>query len=160
MMDLKAKIEEILTALQSEMGSFYVVEVSLGGSRNRPKVTLLIDNDAGITIDECAEVSRKVAEQLDAIEAISQTYSLEVSSPGVDYPLQSERQYLKNVGRMLQVWLKNDTEIIGKLEAHTPEGIVLTEVPKKSKSKQTEPSLPVTIPLDQIQKAQVQVSFK
>lgn len=159
-MDLKAKIEEILTALPNDTNSFYVVEVSIGGTRNRPKITILIDNDAGISIDECAEVSRKVADTLDALDTISTAYTLEVSSPGVDYPLKSERQYLKNVGRTLHLWLHDGTEQEGKLEALTPEGIIISPVVKKGKQK-TAASLPsVTIPLTSINKAQVQVSFK
>lgn len=160
-MDIKAKIEEILAALQSEGQTFYVVEIAVSGSRNRPKLTILLDSDAGITIDECAEVSRELGQRFDEHNIIDNAYTLEVSSPGIDYPLNLNRQYIKNIGRSLKVVLIDGTEKIGKLETVTDEAITLVETRKKgTKKKEAEPIASIHIPFAQMKKAQVQVSFK
>ncbi len=71
---------------------YELVDVRWGGSGQRPLLKLRIDRPdskpgSGVTVDECATVSRALEPWLDAHEALSQRYVLEVSSPGVDRPL-------------------------------------------------------------------------
>lgn len=66
-------------------------------------VEIFADTDSGITIDQCAELSRSISAVLDREDIIAGGYRLEVSSPGLDHPLKLLRQFKKNRGRELKV---------------------------------------------------------
>lgn len=65
-----------------------------------------IDNEAGITVDDCAAVSHQVSAVLDVEDPINTEYNLEVSSPGLDRPLFTLEQFAQYQGEQLQVRLK------------------------------------------------------
>ena len=173
-MDANQKLTELLQPYLNDDGSdnpaLYVVNIHIAGKQGgRLKVTILLDSDTGITIDECARISRQLGAQLDEIDLFEgRAFILEVSSPGIDFPLQSPRQYRKNVGRSLNVTLTDGTVHNGKLIDVTDDFIVLDIVPApKSKSKKKagtneapEPEGPTPIPIEHIQKANVEISFK
>lgn len=121
-------------------------------------LNLLIDSDQGLTIESCARVSRLVSEELEAMEIMPDAYTIEVSSPGLDYPLSSKRQYLKNIGRELKVNLSTDKEVVGKLLEVDDAGIKMLVKKKEKGKKATEEEL--TIPFEEVKKSIVQVSFK
>jgi ribosome maturation factor RimP len=64
-----------------------------------------IDNENGIFIDDCADVSRQISAVLDVEDPISTEYTLEVSSPGVDRPLFTAEQYARYLGETVKVQL-------------------------------------------------------
>jgi len=155
-MNVKEKIVELLSTLLED-DKFFIVEVQVSASKVRQKVTVLIDSDAGISIDECAEISWKLGEMLETQEVLPDAYTLEVSSPGVDYPLAMPRQFRKNVGRTLRVIAKDGVEKKGKLISADEEGFVLLEELKKKKKDQVPAELPFVYA--NIAKAQVQITF-
>lgn len=109
---------------------YYVVEIAVSDSKIRRKVSIFLDSDAGITIDQCTEVSRKLGLQLE--EVIDEAFTLEVSSPGADSPLKFERQYVKNIGRSLKILKVDGSEIKGKLVSVENGSITIeTEAKKK-----------------------------
>ena len=69
------------------------------------KLRLYIDRDGGVTVDDCASVSRHVSDILDVEELISGEYTLEVSSPGMDRILFKESQFADSVGEQVDVRL-------------------------------------------------------
>lgn len=148
-------------------GHFYVVDIQVAGRQGGTlKVTVLLDSDAGITIEECARIGRQLGHQMDEQNYFGEApFNLEVSSPGVDFPLTQVRQFAKNVGRMLKVQVKDGPVLIGKLDSLDEEGLVLDVPPAKiSKTKRkTMTELPPegiqTIRLDAIQKATVEIIF-
>jgi ribosome maturation factor RimP len=71
---------------------------------------LYIDSEAGVTVDDCAEVSRHVGGVLDVEDPISGEYTLEVSSPGVDRYLFRLEQYLPYVGEWVELRLRTPFE--------------------------------------------------
>jgi ribosome maturation factor RimP len=113
-MQLRESIEEIVQNLISD--EYFIVDVSVAGSGGRQKVTVLLDGDNGITIEKCAEVSRRLGEEIESRDLISQNYILEVSSPGIDYPLKLNRQYKRNIGRKLKLQLEDDSFHTGTLK--------------------------------------------
>lgn len=138
--------------------SHFVVEVKVEDKAGKTLVLVLIDADQGVTIDACAKVSRAISEELETNEMLGDAFILEVSSPGLDYPLSSQRQYLKNIGRELKVFQVSGTDITGKL-LEADHGQVKLLVKKKEKGKKaTEEE--VLIPFAEIKKSIVQVSFK
>jgi len=64
---------------------------------------LFVDRDGGITLDDCALVSRELSEILDVEDFISENYTLEVSSPGLNRPLKKESDYERYRGRLIKV---------------------------------------------------------
>ncbi len=61
---------------------------------------------AGVTLEDCVSVSRDLSTALDAVELIHQRYNLEVSSPGLDRPLRTPRDFQRQVGRLAKLKLK------------------------------------------------------
>jgi len=137
--------------------SHFLVEVILS-SRNRPqKVTVIIDGDAGISIDNCAILSREISKVLDDSFLLADSYTLEVTTPGLDQPLKLHRQYRKNVGRRLRVRLA-ETTVEGKL-VDVSEAKITIEHEKKEGKKKIEIT-PLEIQFSDIDKSFVLVSFK
>lgn len=93
-MDLRQTIEEIVEKHLPD-SSHFVVDVQIVKKGNKKSLQILIDADHGINIDSCALVSRAVGEEIEAKELMDTAYVMEVSSPGVDFPLSSRRQYQK-----------------------------------------------------------------
>ena len=169
-----AKITELLQPYLNN-DQFYAVEVKVAGVRGgQLKVTLLLDSDEGITIDECVSISRRLGNELEETEFFGEApFTLEVSSPGVDFPLTRPRQFQRNIGRTLALTLIDGKTLRGKLDSVTDEQIVLdVEVIKLSKTKQklaamsgsadslSQPEGPTPFRFDDIRQATVEVSFK
>ncbi|MHA7131297.1 ribosome maturation factor RimP [Algoriphagus namhaensis] len=159
MKSLKEQISSLAEAhLPDE--SHYLVDVSIEEKSGKKRVNVYIDGDEGVTIQVCAKLSRTLSEVLEAEEWIADAYVLEVSSPGVDYPLQNTRQYRKNIGRDLLIQLADDSEILGTLLEVNEESLkVNTKEKAKGKSKKINRK-EVDIPLAEVVKSIVQVSFK
>lgn len=113
--------------------SHFVVDVSV--SKHKPtKITVFVDGDKGISIDDCATLSRLLAEQLDEQDLIKEAYTLEVSTPGIDHPLKLKRQYRANIGRNVKVQLTDKELLRGKL-LHADEEKIALETQNKEKNK-------------------------
>ncbi|WP_241738931.1 ribosome maturation factor RimP [Pontibacter beigongshangensis] len=139
-------------------GDLFLVDVTVSDSPARPKIMVLADGEQGITIDQCATISRRINKKIEEAFGAEMSYVLEVSSPGVDFPLTQPKQYQRNVGRNLKVKLQDGTEKTGKLDEVTESGIGLTEEIKQKGKKAT--YVPVQIPFGDIVKANVVISFK
>ncbi|TDB67857.1 ribosome maturation factor RimP [Arundinibacter roseus] len=156
--------EQITTFLEPylEEGKYFIVDIHVKASKVSQKVMILLDSDEGITIQECADISRALGNDLEASETIDTPYTLEVSSPGLDQPLHLLRQYTKNVGRELKVSLVSGEIVSGTL-VEVKESSIVLQVPapkKKPKVPLEESALRPELPLETIAKAIVQVSFK
>lgn len=69
-------------------------------------VSLFIDKEGGVTVDDCADVSRQVSAILDVEDPIADKYNLEVSSPGLDRPLFTLPQFERYIGQDIAVHLR------------------------------------------------------
>ncbi len=136
--------------------SHFIVDVVASFKGNPGKLLVIVDGDNGIGIDDCADLSRELSKTLDEANLIDKAFNLEVSTPGLDQPLKSKRQYVKNIGRNVRVRLADKTEE-GKLTAVTDLAIVLTQTVGSGKKKEEKT---VEIPFDKIDKTIVLVSFK
>ena len=94
---LRNKITEILKEYFKKRKDLFLIdfELSLGN-----KVNVTIDGDNGVTVDDCVQLSRSLENNLDRD---SEDFSLEVSSAGANTPLVHRRQYVKNIGRILNL---------------------------------------------------------
>ncbi len=105
-MHLTQKFEEIVSSL-----GYLLIEVNIRGDHNLKVIELYIDNEKGITTDDCALVSRTVNEVIEAETLIDSNFRLDVSSPGTERPLKFLVQYQKHINRKFEVnFRENETE--------------------------------------------------
>lgn len=97
-------------------------DVAVSTAGRRTLVRLTIDRDGGFTLDDVADVSRAVSAALDDADTsvVPGAYVLEVSSPGVDRPLTAERHWRRNVGRLVEVRLKDGSTVTGRIVDSEP----------------------------------------
>lgn len=121
------------------------------------KIYIFIDRDKGLEIADCVKVTQHIEAN---ISREKEDYELMVSSPGVDYPFKTIRQYIKHVGKNVKVTLNNGLQYNGELKSVTDtEIIVFAETQKKSNKKQTEIS-EISLSLSDIKETKGFVKFK
>src|SRR5688572_9651312 len=113
-MELTDEIKKLAESLLKD-DSHFVVDVIVSLRNNPKKLLVILDGDKGISIDDCAELSRNLSDALDETNLVDGALVLEVSTPGLDQPLKNRRQYVKNVGRSVKVKTKVNTVEEGKL---------------------------------------------
>jgi ribosome maturation factor RimP len=160
-MTVKEQLETLLEPFLQDSNCF-LVDIIIKPSKVNQKISILVDSDEGITIQQCTSISRRLAKQLEELEVFTEAYTLEVSSPGLDQPLLLHRQYLKNLGRNLKVTLKSGDAVSGTLlEAN--EDFIKLQLPapkKKTKTPVDESELIRQISFEDISKALIEISFK
>ena len=102
-MDLSARVAEIVAPSIAAMG-YELVRVQLMGGR-APVLQVMAEraDRAGMTVDDCAEISRAVSALLDVEDPIEGAYALEVSSPGIDRPLVALKDFERFAGHLAKV---------------------------------------------------------
>lgn len=106
----------------------YVVDVRLRGERGSKVLEVFVDTDQGISTDQLAEITQVLSVKLDHADLIPGRYRLEVSSPGLDRPLTTLRQYRKNLGRVLRVSFMEEgavRDVTGVLESVSDTALTL-----------------------------------
>ena len=122
------------------------------------KLIIHVDGDEGISIQDCAAISRHVGFHLEEENTIEKAYNLEVSSPGVGEPLLLTRQYEKNIGRELSIKLGEGLVKEGQLLSVSDNGITIEEkVKEKGKKVQL---VETQIEFNKIVETKVLISFK
>ncbi len=92
------------------------MEMDMFRAGKRRTVRLYIDKPEGVSIDDCSKVSRHLSDALDLDpDVIEGAYTLEVSSPGLDRPLKSVADLLRNKGRTIRVTCSTGKPLTGKL---------------------------------------------
>ncbi len=155
-MELAQKIKETAETLLKNPAHF-IVDVVL--SKHKPlKVSIILDGDQGITIDDCSNLSRALSDELDSMNIISDPFTLEVGTPGLDQPLKLHRQYMKNKGRTIRVHTQDKGMLEGLLkEVQTDKILIEAEVKEKGKKKE---QVQTEIFFNTIDKTLIMVSFK
>lgn len=151
----KEKVENLLNQALDKRIDLFLIECIVGADNN---VTVVLDGDHGITLNDCIEVSRAIEHNLDREEA---DFSLQVTSAGATAPLELPRQYKKNIGRSIEVTAGNG-HFEGKLTHVKQETITLqwkAREPKPiGKGKHTVEKKE-EIAFSEIEKAQVKLKF-
>jgi ribosome maturation factor RimP len=156
-MDTAAQIQlisEMAHALLAEQPAHFLVQVRIKPTNN---VKVFIDGDQGVTIEDCIRLNRKLYAQLEEKGLYPEgDFSLEVSSPGVGEPLLLQRQYLKNIGRLLEVKTTEGVVLTGILQSADDNGITLAVSSGKGKKAVTQEH---QLLFDNIKEASVQIQF-
>lgn len=119
-MNFKEKVVQLLNSALQERQELFLIDCSINDAN---KITIILDGDYGVTLQDCVDISRAVEHNLDREE---QDFSLEVASAGVSTPLKIARQYKKNIGRTLRIKTNNGAEIEAILQLADDEKITLT----------------------------------
>jgi len=147
----EARIELLLLPLLEDTDIF-LTAIKIKPTNN---IKVYLDADNGLDVRKSATVNRKLYHLIEEAQMFPDgDYSLEVSSPGIEEPLVSIRQYKKNVGRTVEVTPIEGVEVLGVLKEVTEDKVVLeVKVGKKKEISMVE------VPLSFIKKIVVQVTF-
>ncbi len=126
------QIRELIEKKYRE-GDLFIVDIRVGKGN---EITIRVDKDEGITINECAEISRFIENHLGRE---SGDYDLEVSSPGLDMPFKVPRQYEKNLNKMVEVVFMDGGKQQGTLMAVSEKGIELEYLKRSDQRKNNNP---------------------
>ena len=139
--------------IDDEPGIF-LVEIRIKPTNN---VKVFLDADTGMSLDKLIHYNRKLYRDLEeSVFFPGNDFSLEVSSPGLDEPLRLHRQYLKNVGRPVEVIRLDGVKNEGKLVTVSDTDIVIEEEKGKGKKKEL---VQHTVPFSEIKATRVQIKF-
>ena len=121
---LQSSIEKLIEPYFQEQG-VELVELAIKGSHRRRLLRVYVDRPEGITVDECAGLSRGLADILDTYDPIEGSYVLEVSSPGLDRPLKSDRDFQRALGKAVRMQVEGQGELLGTLSAAEGDGLTI-----------------------------------
>jgi len=139
----------------AENDSLFLIELSFLPSN---KIKVIVDGDDGISLKECVRISRHVEHNLDREE---EDFALEVTSPDITQPLSVERQYQKNINRILKVKTQ-EGDLEGTLVEVDEKGISLKwkiREPKPIGKGKVTVEKNATIAFDNIKEAKVKITF-
>lgn len=123
------RVEEWLLPLLKEH-QFELVDVEYVREVGVWYLRAYIDKEGGITVDDCEIISRKLGDWLDEEDFISDSYILEVSSPGLGRPLKKERDFVRSVGKDVEVRLykplNKQKEYTGTLKSFDADTVTIT----------------------------------
>ncbi len=102
MQELRSRLRAMLAPGAEALG-FELVDVELVGSPQHPTVRVYIDSPRGVTVDDCADVSHQLSAILDVEDPIPGSYTLEVSSPGLDRPLVRPEDFRRFRGELVRL---------------------------------------------------------
>lgn len=109
--DIIYNVKELLEPILTEKG-LELYDLEFKGRGGKGILRVYIDNEDGVTIDDCADVSRELSVLLDVHDLISDSYTLEVSSPGLTRALRKPIHFIKFIGKKVKI--KTDTQIENK----------------------------------------------
>ena len=145
---LENRVRSIAEKAIENNDELFLVDVKIKGNPGNQKVLVFVDGDNGISIDQCSAISRFIGNELEEGEILDGKYLLEVSSPGLDFPLSLSRQYVKNVGRELEIEMLDGEKIHGELTNVENEEILIKDKVERS------------LQIKDIKQSKVKVSFK
>jgi ribosome maturation factor RimP len=126
MADEAAAVAALARPLAAERG-VDLVDVQIKGTGGRRLVRVMVDRKGGVAVDDLQELSRRLSDALDADDPVEGTYSLEVTSPGVDHPLADRAAFDRVEGRLVRVRRSagEPAEVKGTVTAAEEDAVVL-----------------------------------
>ena len=125
----ESRVEKHLLPLMEELG-FELVDVEYVKEAGTWYLRAYIDKEGGIAVDDCEVISRALSDWLDKEDFIDDSYILEVSSPGLGRPLKKEKDFVRSMGKDVDVrlyrQLNKQKEFTGALSAYDENTVTLT----------------------------------
>lgn len=151
--------KQVIELLDGEFAraGYEIEDVTIDAAARPPRITVVADAESGLDLDSIAQLSRSASDLLDGLDPTPQhgaAYVLEVTSPGVDRPLTTERHYRRARGRKVEMTLSDGSQLTGRL-GEVGAGTVRLVVREGGRANFSVRE----VPLDHISKAVVQVEF-
>lgn len=147
----QTQVIELLDAEFARLG-YDIEDVVVDTRAQPPRITVIADGDTALDLDTAAELGRSSSALLDGLDGVDGRYVLEVSSPGVERPLTSEKHFRRARGRKVEVALADGSVLTGRIGAMDSGALALVV--------RSGPGWSVReIPLGEVVKAVVQVEF-
>ena len=151
-MALKDQISEHITPALHKAG-YFLEDVNLVSPGQHRIVTVIVDGESALNLDQVTVASKLVSELLDEATFMGESpFTLEVTSPGIDRPLTLPRHFAKNIDRLLKVTKSDGVVVTGRILANTDIDVTLSVTEKKDVKE-------VVISLGDIKRAQVEIEF-
>ena len=126
----ESRVEAFLLPLMEE-NHFELVDVEYVMEAGTWYLRAYIDKDGGIAVDDCEVISRQLGDWLDKEDFISESYILEVSSPGLGRPLKKEKDYVRNMNKEIEIRtyraINKSKEFYGLLKAYDKDTVTITD---------------------------------
>ena len=124
------QIQEIAGRIVASEG-LELVDMEYKPGKNRGLLRIFIDKEGGVTLNDCENVSRQLGTILDAEDVMKSAYVLEVSSPGLDRPMRTDRDYRRALGYPVKLTLEdeqgNTEQFTGKLIGMSDQDLVMED---------------------------------
>lgn len=131
----EARTEGLITPILERMG-FELVDVEYVKEGGTYYLRAYIDKEGGITVNDCEAVAREMNELLDAEDYIPDSYVFEVSSPGLGRPLKKEKDYIRNMGKEIEIRtyraIDKSKEFYGLLKAYDKGSVTIEDENNKT----------------------------
>jgi len=153
---IKEKVLELVNEALLGKPSVFLIDITVSQTN---KIVITLDGDNGVILQDCIDISRAVEHNLDREEV---DFSLEVTSAGIDSPLQLIRQYQKNIGQKLDVETIDGNKIEAIITQANKDFIILewtTREPKKIGKGKENITHQKKIPYSDIKSAKVMIVF-
>jgi ribosome maturation factor RimP len=151
-MALKDQVSELITPALQQAG-YFLEDVNIVSPGQHRIVTVIVDGESGLNLDQVTVASKLVSELLDAATFMGETpFTLEVTSPGIDRPLTLPRHFAKNVDRLLKVTKTDGVTVTGRILSNTEDSVTLSVAEKKDVKE-------VVVALSDIKRATVEIEF-
>lgn len=128
--EYEQKAELLLTPIVEEFG-FELVDVEYVKEAGNWYLRGYIDKPGGITVNDCEQVSRMFSDKLDEDDFIEDSYIMEISSPGLDRPLKKEKDFIRSMGKMVEIRtyrpIEKQKEFCGVLTAYDSDSVTIDE---------------------------------
>ena len=149
--NIKKKVLQLANQVADELG-MEVVDVELFG-KGKLLLRVVIDREGGVTLGDCESFSRSFEAILDVENPVPGSYTLEVSSPGLDRPLKEIKDFEKSTGKLARLVttekIENQNFFIGRI-IEVSKGLIRILVHERE----------ITIPFEKIAKARLEVELK
>ena len=144
-MNVRDRIAEAITPTIEASGAF-LEDVTLVRAGKKSLLTVIVDGEQSLNLDQVTEVSRNISELVEALPEMGNTpFTLEVTSPGIDRPLTLPRHWRKNFGRLVKVTMLDGSVHEGRIGEATETSVLVGEI---------------SVNYSDIKKAVVQIEFK
>jgi ribosome maturation factor RimP len=148
------QLEKFVGEILAEEPEYFLVSLRIKPTNN---IKVFIDGDQGIAIEKCVRFNRKLYKLIEEAGMYPEgEFSLELSSPGLDEPLKMHRQYVKNIGRDIEISFLDDTKKEGKLLSVTEADLIIEHTEGKGKKAVTQQ---LVVPFENIKSTIVQIKF-
>ena len=141
-------IDDVTAAIKPviEAGGNYLEEATITSAGKLRILTVIVDGDTHLNLDQVTAVSRDISEIVEGLTALGETpFTLEVTSPGVDRPLTMPRHWRKNAGRLVKTTLLDGTTVAGRIGTSDETSVHIDEQ---------------VVELSAIKKAMIEIEFK